>query len=210
MGGAPDTSMQQPQGDMSAPMGHDGGGQTQDGQQPERPDGKSEFDTGFDAGVEADEDEDPKKFIQQLTGKLSQALNKYNNENGDDKELSKYVGKMIAKSAAKGLDDNGKKDLIKAINTTDGDDGGDNTEPDADMQPQDDGGDNPNETELMDGGEEVQEAVFSKADIRKMLESINAEVMNGSDEEESEDNEPDKPKDNGKKNTPFTPKNFNK
>ena len=43
-----------------------------------------------------------------------------------------------------------------------------------------------------------------------MLESINAEVMNGSDEEESEDNEPDKPKDNGKKNTPFTPKNFNK
>ncbi len=79
---------------------------------------KSVFDTNFDAGVEADEDTDPKKYIQQLTGKLSQTLNTYNNENGEDSELSKYVGKMIVKQAAKGLDDAGKKELIKTINST--------------------------------------------------------------------------------------------
>lgn len=90
----------------------------QDGGMPAPPEGdggESEFDTGFDAGVEADEDEDPKKFIQQLTGKLSQSLNTYNNET-DDEELSKYVGKMIVKAAAKGLDDSGRKELIKSIN----------------------------------------------------------------------------------------------
>lgn len=85
--------------------------------------GQSEFDTNFDAGVSADEDTDPKKYIQQLTGKLSQSLSSYNNENGDDPELSKYVGKMIVKQAAKGLDDNGKKELVKAINSVKSDNG---------------------------------------------------------------------------------------
>ena len=82
------------------------------------PDGGSEFDTNFNAGVEADEDEDPKKYIQQLTGKLSQELGKYNNELGEpDIELSKYVGGMIVKQVAKNLDDKGRKELIKKINT---------------------------------------------------------------------------------------------
>lgn len=83
------------------------------------PDGSSEFDTNFDAGVEADEDEDPKKYIQQLTGKLSQELGKYNNELGEpDIELNKYVGGMIVKQVAKNLDDKGRKELIKKINTS--------------------------------------------------------------------------------------------
>lgn len=86
--------------------------------------GESDYDTNFDAGVEADEDSDPKRYIQQLTGKLSQTLGTYNSEEGGDEELSKYVGKMIVKQAAKALDEKGRKELIRAINTTasDGDD----------------------------------------------------------------------------------------
>lgn len=84
--------------------------------------GGSDFDTNFDAGVDADEDSDPKKFIQQLTGKLSTELNKYNNEIGEpDEDLCKYVAKMIVAQACKGLDDKAKKELIKKINSVEGD-----------------------------------------------------------------------------------------
>ena len=106
--------MQQPSMDMQ------GGEMGMDAQNtPEMSNDSSVFDTNFDAGVEADEDEDPKKYIQQLTGKLSQELSKYNNEMGEpDVELGKYVGGMIVKQVAKTLDDAGKKELIKKINTT--------------------------------------------------------------------------------------------
>lgn len=80
---------------------------------------QSEYDTNFDAGVEADEDTDPKKYIQQLTGKLSTTLGSYNTDNGEDDGLNKYVAKMILKQAVKNMTDSAKKDLIKAINTTD-------------------------------------------------------------------------------------------
>ena len=140
--------------------------------------GESDYDTGFDAGVEADEDEDPKRFIQQLTGKLSQSLNKYNNENGDDPELSKYVGKMIAKAAAKGLDEKGKKDLIKSINTTDS-----------------------VEDEMVDDTE-LNECVFTKKDIKALREELNQHLK------KTDDNVDDLPKRKSNKKTPFTAKKF--
>ena len=130
---------------------------------------ENQFDSGFDAGVEADEDEDPKKFIQQLTGKLSQALNQYTNENGDDEELSKYVGKMIAKAAAKGLDEKGRKELIKSINTAE-----EPSDDEMDM-PDDDGDEMPEEEPEMqdmgggeEGGEGLMESKITKRDILKM------------------------------------------
>ena len=139
--------------------------------------GESDFDTNFDAGVEADEDEDPKKYIQQLTGKLSQELNKFNNENGDDEELSKYVGKMIAKAAAKGLDEKGRKDLIKAINTADA---GEEEEEDTDM-PEDDIESSETDVSVEDGGddemidvsqeEQVDECSLSKKECMRLAEA---------------------------------------
>lgn len=141
--------------------------------------GESDYDTGFDAGVEADEDEDPKRFIQQLTGKLSQSLNKYNNENGDDTELSKYVGKMIAKAAAKGLDEKGRKELIKSINTT-----------------------NSDEDEMMDDTE-LNECVFTKKDVKALREELNQHLKKGDENVDS------LPKRKTKKKTPFTAKKFN-
>lgn len=114
----------EPPMDMNAqqpPMDGQEGGEMEMNPQdaPEMGNDGSVFDTNFDAGVEADEDEDPKKYIQQLTGKLSQELSKYNNEMGEpDVELGKYVGGMIVKQVAKTLDDAGKKELIKKINTT--------------------------------------------------------------------------------------------
>ena len=115
-------------------------------------DDEGPFDSNFDAGVEADEDEDPKKYIQQLTGKLSQTLNTYNNENGDDEELSKYVGKMIVKAAAKGLDEKGRKELIKSINTT----------PENDEEEEID-------DEDVDVEEELNETVYTKRQLEKLL-----------------------------------------
>lgn len=115
-------------------------------------DDEGPFDSNFDAGVEADEDEDPKKYIQQLTGKLSQTLNTYNNENGDDEELSKYVGKMIVKAAAKGLDEKGRKELIKSINTT----------PENDEEEEID-------DEDVDVEEELNETVYTKRQLEELL-----------------------------------------
>ena len=170
-------TMPQPQGDeamspeggnMEAPEDEFSGG-APDANMSTGNDGQSEFDTNFDAGVEADEDEDPKKYIQQLTGKLSQTLSTYNNENGDDAELSKYVGKMIIKQAAKGLDDAGKKDLIKAINTTpsdeesDSDDGLDDDMDDFDT-PDGDGAENMEEP--------VNEECYSVEKIDEILGNI--------------------------------------
>lgn len=141
--------------------------------------GNSDYDTGFDAGVEADEDEDPKRFIQQLTGKLSQSLNKYNNENGDDVELSKYVGKMIAKAAAKGLDEKGRKDLIKSINTTESSD----------------------EDEVSDELE-INECFLTKKDIKVLREELNQHLVN------IDDKNRELPKQKTNKKTPFTIKKF--
>lgn len=169
-------AMPQPQGDeamspeggnMEAPEDEFSGG-APDANMPTGNDGQSEFDTDFDAGVEADEDEDPKKYIQQLTGKLSQTLSTYNNENGDDAELSKYVGKMIVKQAAKGLDDAGKKDLIKAINTTPSDEGPDSDDGLDDM----DGFDAPDGDGTDNMEEPVNEECYSVEKIDEILGNI--------------------------------------
>jgi hypothetical protein len=155
---------------------------------------ESEFDTGFDAGIEADEDEDPKKFIQQLTGKLSQSLNSYNNEQGDDEELSKYVGKMIVKAAAKALDANGKKDLIKSINTTDSDEDDEDLGDDENEEPMDSGEDM--------GDEQLQEHIITKGEIKKLMEEFNQELQT-----KPKNNTPLKEKPN-KKKTAFSGKRF--
>lgn len=143
-------------------------GAAPDANMPADDNGQSEFDTNFDAGVEADEDADPKKYIQQLTGKLSQSLSTYNNENGDDAELSKYVGKMIIKQAAKGLDDAGKKDLIKTINTTSSD------EPENDDEGLDDSMDNFDDTENPADNTEgpVNEECYTVEKIDEILGNI--------------------------------------
>lgn len=163
----------------------------------------NQFDTNFDAGVEADEDTDPKRYIQQLTGKLSQTLNKYNNEQeAPDESLSKYVGKMIVKQVAKALDDAGKKDLIKSINTTESDD--ENFEDDVDIESGDNMGD---ETFSEDPqmNEPIQECRFTKKELIKLKESINNELFG------DEENLGIEPKEtNLKKNNPFSGKKFNK
>lgn len=180
MGGDPNMM-----GDAPSPMdGGMGDGSNMDGMPPQN-DGQSEFDTNFDAGVEADEDTDPKKFIQQLTGKLSQSLNSYNNEQGQpDAELCKYVGKMILKQAAKGLDDAGKKELIKAINTADTapDDNGEEEMPDdtgSEEMPMDDGGQGDMEQMPMN------EISFTKGEYKKILKEFG--IM-GNEREEPKQN----------------------
>ena len=155
----------------------------------------SEFDTGFDAGVEADEDTDPKKFIQQLTGKLSQSLNKYNNENGDDEELSKYVGKMIVKAAAKGMDENGRKDLIKSINTTD--------EPE-EAEPETEPVDEPSEEMPPVDELQMNECVYTKRDLKKIMEEFNQELTDNDSEKVVKKQKVKKTK------TAFSPKDFTK
>lgn len=124
----------------------------------------NQFGNNFDAGVEADEDTDPKRYIQQLTGKLSQKLNSYNGENSDS-ELSKYVGKMIVKAVAKGMDDNSKKDLIKTINTTNGEDEGTSDE-DGDMSGM---GENDDMGDMMNGEMPINEYCISKKRLHEML-----------------------------------------
>ena len=153
----------------------------------------NQFDSNFDAGVEADEDTDPKRYIQQLTGKLSQSLNSYNEENGDDSGLSKYVGKMILKQAAKALDEKGRKDLIKAINTADSSDDEDEEElddtDDIDDEIGDDtdqqGGDMPDDSMDSEMPEEqpMQENVITKKQLKALRESIAMELVNNGDNE---------------------------
>lgn len=158
----------------------------------------NQFDSNFDAGVEADEETDPKRYIQQLTGKLSQSLNKFNDEQGNDEGLSKYVGKMILAQAAKALDDSGKKELIKAINTTESDE--DLGEEDINTEP----------TESEEGvsdieqQEPIQECRFTKKELKKLKESVNVELF----DDENLGVQPNKTKFN--KNNPFTGKKFNK
>ena len=134
----------------------------------DEPQGGSQFDTNFDAGVEADEDTDPKKYIQQLTGKLSTTLNSYNSENGDDEGLNKYVAKMIVKASTKNMDDTQKKEIIKAINTSENpepvDDEQDmNDEPDMN----DNGGDMMPQDTDMSGETPIQERLITKAQLRE-------------------------------------------
>lgn len=158
----------------------------------------NQFDSNFDAGVEADEETDPKRYIQQLTGKLSQSLNKFNDEQGNDEGLSKYVGKMILAQAAKALDDSGKKELIKAINTTETDE--DLGEEDINTEP----------TESEEGvndieqQEPIQECRFTKKELKKLKESVNDELF----DDENLGVQPNKTKFN--KNNPFTGKKFKK
>ena len=166
-------AMPQPQGNEAmAPTGDsmegpddEFSGAAPDANIPDGNNGQSEFDTNFDAGVEADEDSDPKKYIQQLTGKLSQSLSTYNNENGDDAELSKYVGKMIVKQAAKGIDDAGKKDLIKTINTTSSDE---SENDDEDLDDSMDDFDNPTDN----AEEPVNEECYTVGKIDEILGNI--------------------------------------
>ena len=157
----------------------------------------NQFDTNFDPGVEADEDTDPKRFIQQLTGKLSQSLNKYNNEQGEDEGLSKYVAKMIIAQAAKALDEKGKKELIKSINTTesenpDSEENLEQTETDEEIF-------NDNESQEM-----VQEAKFTKKELISIKENFNQGLFN--DEENLKTQQPT----NFNKKNPFSGKKFNK
>lgn len=158
-----------PQDEM--PMG-DGQGANMDGFGGEQPNGgNSEYDTNFDAGVEADEDTDPKKYIQQLTGKLSTTLNSYNSENADDDGLNKYVAKMIVKASTKNMDEPDKKEVIKAINTSQNDEPVDDKESDDDVNTDEipsneapvDNGDMPQQDE-----QPIQECAFSKRQIQEM------------------------------------------
>lgn len=174
-------------------------GMGMDEQMPPMDNGGSEFDTNFDAGVEADEDEDPKKYIQQLTGKLSQELGKYNNELGEpDTELSKYVGGMIVKQVAKNLDDAGKKELIKKINTTD-------SSADEDIPTEDMGDEN------LDGDAPEQEMpmesyILTKKDLAKLYENFNV-VDN---ERKVDDLKINKETKLNERNKPFIAPKFNK
>jgi hypothetical protein len=204
-----DPMMGQP--DMMGDQGMDGGFDTQMnpemGGDPNAFEGGNQeefnqFDTNFDAGVEADEETDPKRYIQQLTGKLSQSLNKYNDEQGEDEGLSKYVGKMILAQAAKALDEKGKKELIKAINTTETEEDeslGEEPEMDTEVE----GGDEEifNDTEME---QPIQECRFTKRELIKLKESVNNELF----DEENLGIQPNKTKLN--KNNPFTGKKFNK
>lgn len=191
-----DPGMQDPMGGgMQDPMmGGDSTGNPEMGGDPNAVgnDGQSQFDTNFDAGVEADEDEDPKRYIQQLTGKLSQSLNSYLTDNGGDEGLAKYVGKMIAKQAAKGLDDSGRKELIKSINMADAPDEDDEDTSD-DMEPnneipqdgmeQDDMGQEaiPQDNPSPEGN--IQETKISKKDLIKLTEDINNILFGERDED---------------------------
>lgn len=181
-------SQEEPMPDMQDPMDTN----VVNGEMPPMNDNSgSEFDTNFDAGVEADEDEDPKKYIQQLTGKLSQELGKYNNELGEpDVELSKYVGGMIVKQVAKNLDEPGKKELIKKINTT-------NSNTDEEMPE--------GNIEMSDEGDDSY--TMSGKEVKEMMESFNSLFDKKDDETTTEKNI--SKKDGESKRTAFTPKKFN-
>ena len=162
-----------PQGDMmggGVPMDNSmppAGNTDAGGAMPPMDNGQSEFDTNFDAGVEADEDTDPEKYIQQLTGKLSTTLNSFNSENGDNSGLNKYVAKMIVKAATKDMDDASKKEIIKAINTSENPE----LEDEPETEPMDDmGNDAPDvQGQDMQGMETpMQERVISKKQLAEM------------------------------------------
>lgn len=165
----PDLMMQQPSADPSMggepgiedPMAM-GGVPDENGGMP------SSFDSNFDAGVQADEETDPEKYIQQLTGKLSQKLNSFNNENGGDTSINKYVASMIIKAACKNLDEKDKKELIEKINTASSDD--------EDM---------PSDSEMgNEGGEDMEqmnEMVYTKAQLKEMLTPSKSEVSSDND-----------------------------
>ena len=159
----------------------------------------NQFDSNFDAGVEADEETDPKRYIQQLTGKLSQSLNKFNDEQGNDEGLSKYVGKMILAQAAKALDDSGRKELIKAINTTEESD--ENLEDNIDIETEEKDEEIFNDSEMQ---EPIQECCFTKRELKKLKESVNDELFN----DENLGIQPNKTKIN--KNNPLAGKIFKK
>lgn len=144
------------------------------------------YDSNFDAGVEADEDEDPQKFIQQLTGKLSQSLNSYASEVGDDQSTFKYVGKMITRACAKGLDDAGRKELIKTIKLA----GNEEETPEQEGQPE-------------DNGDELMEGYMTKASVKKLAEEFNKFCSS-----EKEERVEDKPKRKKRTNSPFKAKKF--
>ena len=83
-------------------------------------------DVPFDAGVEADENSDPKKYIQQLAGKLGQTLRNYTEtQGGADLELEKFaINSVVSATHTADMDPNDKKDIIKKINSSGQDAGG--------------------------------------------------------------------------------------
>ncbi len=85
-------------------------------------------DEPFDAGVEADEESDPKKYIQQLAGKLGQTLRNYTEtQGGADLELEKFaINSVISATHTSDMDPSDRKDIIKKINTSGQDAGGEN------------------------------------------------------------------------------------
>ena len=187
-----DDSMEQPMGDETMPI---------DGMN-EPSEGGSEFDTHFDAGVEADEDEDPKKYIQQLTGKLSQELGKYNNEMGEpDEELSKYVGGMIIKQVSKFLGDEGKKELIKKIKTTD------SVEDEDENMLDDEGLENEGDNNSDDLN--LESYILGRKDLNKIFESLGINDILNNKEISNRDNLDKREKNVNKSNKPFSAPKFN-
>lgn len=161
------------------------------GQMPEEPiddmeddaDMENEFGTDFDPGVEADEAQDPKRFIQQLTGKLSQSLRSYNQTLPQpDADLGKYVAGMIIKQATEGLTPEDKNEILKKVETdnteeipNNQEDGGDvETEMDAEMQSNDNGGE-----QDFDG----MESKTNQPDVDKIDEIVNSVMDNNGDED---------------------------
>ena len=102
---------------------------------------------------------------------------------------------MIVKAVAKGLDDSSKKDLIKTINTTEGSD--EEGLDDVDMNNGADEGEEeveqPDQQQPQEGPMQMQECVFSKSELKKLLENVGKKQK--------------KPK---VKDSPFNPKLFNK
>lgn len=154
------------------------------------------FKRDFDAGVEADEDEDPENYIRQLTGKLSQKLNSFVSQNGNDESLTKYAAKMVIKAAADGMSDQGKKELIQSVNTSDSND---EVSDDEDMN------DSQDDSFDMEGGQEdtnLNEICISKKKLRENMLSMNP--LFGDEENERSYEETD----NSERHSVFSGKRF--
>ncbi len=121
--------------DMNNDFSNDAGGN----------DDKPFDDEPFDAGVEADENSDPKKYIQQLAGKLGQTLRNYTEtQGGADLELEKFaINSVVSATHTADMDPNDKKDIIKKINSSGQNAGGENDDFGDDIAVPDDNADNP-------------------------------------------------------------------
>lgn len=183
----PQPEMPAPQ--MDAPMGGEmaSGDPTTPGDVPpgmapgESGDEQNPFGADFDAGIDADEDTDPEKYIQQLTGKLTQVLRDYDENAQGNTDLDKYVLGMIIKQCVKGLDEEGRRDMIKKIKETPLP-GEENTEDEMDsMNPGAENGegdepnpmDTPEPNEQMPPVNEKKNIRMTKKQAMKIFESLN-------------------------------------